>query len=204
LTHPALDSAVLPSRGVVLAVGCVLVAVVVVVVWVRRGSPAWRRALTTTLADARLGLLPRSTWPGAVLLSAVTVAGHVAMFVVAARVAGLSAPAVQLAPLMVLALVVMGLPVNIGGWGPREGFLAVAFGVAGLGAAQGVTASVVYGVLTLVSSLPGAVVLFLRRDRFYGSRIARYSPKHSTRPARRSFPLLGDARDGRPITPDSV
>ena len=35
------------------------------------------------------------------------------------------------------ALLAMALPLNIGGWGPREGVTAVAFGTAGLGAAQG-------------------------------------------------------------------
>jgi hypothetical protein len=49
--------------------------------------------------------------------------------------------------------------VNIGGWGPREGVAALAFGAAGLGAAQGLTVAVVYGVLAFVAGLPGAVVL---------------------------------------------
>ena len=66
-------------------------------------------------------------------------------------------------PLLLLALLVMGLPVNVGGWGPREAFTAVAFGAAGLGAAQGLTVSVVYGVLAFAASLPGAAVLVLRR-----------------------------------------
>jgi len=35
----------------------------------------------------------------------------------------------------------------------------VAFGAAGLGAAQGLTTGVVYGVLALVAALPGALVL---------------------------------------------
>lgn len=48
---------------------------------------------------------------------------------------------------------------SVAGWGPREGVAAWAFGMAGLGAAAGVTASVVYGVMALVATLPGAVVL---------------------------------------------
>jgi len=63
---------------------------------------------------------------------------------------------------MLLALVVMGLPVNVGGWGPREGFVAWAFGVAGLGATLGLTVAVVYGVLAFVASLPGVGVILLR------------------------------------------
>ena len=61
----------------------------------------------------------------------------------------------------------MAVPMNIAGWGPREGVAAWAFGAAGLGAAQGVATAVVYGVMVLVASLPGAVVLvaaWLRRS----------------------------------------
>jgi glycosyltransferase 2 family protein len=61
----------------------------------------------------------------------------------------------------------MGVPTNVGGWGPREGVAAWAFGAAGLGLDRGVTTAVVYGVMVLVASLPGAVVLVVaarRRD----------------------------------------
>jgi glycosyltransferase 2 family protein len=52
----------------------------------------------------------------------------------------------------------MVLP-SVGGWGPREGAAAWAFGAAGLGAEQGITTAVVYGVMVLVACLPGAAVL---------------------------------------------
>ena len=65
----------------------------------------------------------------------------------------------------------MVLP-SIAGWGPREGATAWVFGAAGLGADTGVATAVVYGVVVLVASLPGALVLVgagLRR-RAAGSR----------------------------------
>lgn len=120
-----------------------------------RSASRWRR----TSADVRRGVLARDAWPGVVLLSVLTFAGHLALFLVAARTAGSAAPVGRLLPLMVLTLLAMGLPVNIGGWGPREGVAALAFGAAGLGAAQGLATAVVYGVFALVASLPGAVVL---------------------------------------------
>ncbi len=61
-------------------------------------------------------------------------------------------------PLALLAMLAMVLP-SVGGWGPREGVTAWAFGAAGLGAEQGVATAVVYGVMVLVASLPGAAVL---------------------------------------------
>jgi hypothetical protein len=78
--------------------------------------------------------------------------------VIAARTAGVTAPASELLPLALLVLLAAALP-NVGGWGPREGMTAWAFAAAGLGAPLGVTTAVVYGVLVLFASLPGAVVL---------------------------------------------
>lgn len=101
-------------------------------------------------------------WPGILLASAVPLLGHLATFVLATRVAGSSAPVSGLLPMMLLALVVMGLPLNVGGWGPREGFVAWAFGVAGLGATLGLTVAVVYGVLAFAASLPGAGVILVQ------------------------------------------
>jgi 3,4-dihydroxy 2-butanone 4-phosphate synthase/GTP cyclohydrolase II len=120
------------------------------------------RALAVTLADVRRGLVGADATVGVLSLSAATLAGHLTLFVVAARAAGVTAPAADLVPLMVLALLAMSLPVNIGGWGPREGVSAVVFGAAGLGAAQGLTVAVVYGVLAMIASLPGAGILVFK------------------------------------------
>lgn len=147
--------------GAVVAGVAVLVAAVAAVAgrrWARSGS-AWRRRSAVSLADVRRGLLARDAWPGVALTSALAFAGHLALFLVAARTAGSAAPVTRLLPLMVLTLLAMGLPLNVGGWGPREGVAALAFGAAGLGAAQGLATAVVYGVLALVASLPGAAVL---------------------------------------------
>ncbi|RKS09066.1 uncharacterized membrane protein YbhN (UPF0104 family) [Nocardiopsis sp. Huas11] len=126
----------------------------------RRRRPRWWRALRAAAADARSGLWSHRVQ--VVVLSAAALAGYVVLFLVAARLAGVTAPWAQLVPLVVLALLAMSLPVNVGGWGPREAVAGLAFGAAGLGADQGVTVSVVYGLLALVAALPGAVVLVLR------------------------------------------
>jgi hypothetical protein len=64
----------------------------------------------------------------------------------------------QVLPLALLVMLIMVVP-SVGGWGPREGGSAWAFAAVGLGASQGVTTAVVYGVMVLVSTLPGAAVL---------------------------------------------
>ena len=105
--------------------------------------------------------LPLRAWLAVVLASSVAVAGHVLTFLIAARVAGSDASVAQLLPLALLVLLAMSVPMNIAGWGPREGMAAWAFGAAGLGAAQGVAATVAFGVLVLAAALPGAVVLIV-------------------------------------------
>jgi len=157
-----------PVRPYLPGVIAVLVAVggvVALLLWAlpRAGSARWTRPLRTLATDLRHGVLGRRTWLGVVLASALVVAGHLATFLVAARTAGATASLAELVPLTLLALLAMGVPANVGGFGPREGVAAWAFGAAGLTAAQGVATAMVYGALVLVASLPGAAVLVLRR-----------------------------------------
>lgn len=134
--------------------------------WVRpAGTSRWARVVRVAVADIRAGLLARRTWLRVLLASTLAVAGHLATFVLAARTAGSTAPLSLLLPLTLLALLAMGIPANIAGFGPREGAAAWAFGAAGLSAAEGVATAIVYGALVLVASLPGAAVLAARRVR---------------------------------------
>jgi uncharacterized membrane protein YbhN (UPF0104 family) len=141
----------------------VLAAVLLSRVLPHGGQSRWARTLRTAIADIRYGLLSRRAWPGIVLASAVVVAGHTATFLIAARTAGGAVSTLRMLPLALLVLLAMAVPTNVGGWGPREGVAAWAFGAAGLSAAQGVATAVVYGVMVLVASLPGAGVLFIAR-----------------------------------------
>jgi hypothetical protein len=149
--------------GIVLAVA--LVAVVVTNALPHTGLSRWGRALRTARSDIRDGLIAPHIWPRVVLASVLAVCGHVGTFLLAAHAAGSGAPLSLLVPLGFLALVVMTLPLNIGGFGPREGVAAWAFAAAGLTAATGITTAVLYGGLVLVASLPGAAVLLVRRLR---------------------------------------
>jgi uncharacterized membrane protein YbhN (UPF0104 family) len=169
-----------------------LVAVVVVVallgiVLVARARPngarsAWARLLGRAAGDIRDGLLPRRAWPGIALASLLVVAGHAVTFLIAARAVGITAPASRLLPIVLLVMAAMVLP-SVAGWGPREGVAAWAFGAAGLGAQLGVATAVVYGVMVLVASLPGAAVLVVAWFRLAG-RPRRTQPPLRKRPAR--------------------
>lgn len=93
------------------------------------------------------------------LTSVLVVVGHVAVFLVAFRAAGVEAPLTTRLWLALVVLLAAAVPVSLAGWGPREGAATWVFGAAGLGAATGLTVAVLYGVLALVDVLPGAVDL---------------------------------------------
>ncbi|MDI6909577.1 lysylphosphatidylglycerol synthase domain-containing protein [Nocardioides sp.] len=129
----------------VVATGGVLLAV----------SP-WPAAAVAVGAGLAVALV---RWPQVVAASVLAAAGHVVVFLVAARAAGTDATLAELLPLALVVLLAAAIPLNVAGWGPREGAAAWAFASAGLGAAEGATVAVVYGVLALVATLPGAVLL---------------------------------------------
>jgi len=147
---------------VVTAVAGVALVVVLLCLDPRRLPARIARAVTTDLREA---ILARRAWPGIVLASAVAVLGHVAVFWVAVQATGTDVPVNRLLPLALVVLLAAAVPTNIAGWGPREGAAAGAFASVGLSAAEGVTVAVVYGVLALVATLPGAVVLVVARRR---------------------------------------
>jgi glycosyltransferase 2 family protein len=175
VAHPALLGVVarlVPGGGRPAGLVAGLVAVLVVALgW------AFRERLRTAAADVRAVLCGR-TGPGVVALSVVALAGYLTTFVVAARASGTTAPVSELLPLLVLSLLVMALPLNVGGFGPREAVAAVVFGAVGLGAGQGLAAAVGYGLLCLVACLPGGAVLLLRLS---GRRRARATGTRRTR-----------------------
>ena len=114
--------------------------------------------LPAVVTEIRDGVLRRTAWPAVVLTSTVAVLAYVAMFLVAARTAGVTGSVSRLLPLAMLAVLAMVLP-SVAGWGPREGATAWVFSAAGLGASRGAATAVAYGVMVLFAFLPGAFVL---------------------------------------------
>jgi uncharacterized membrane protein YbhN (UPF0104 family) len=170
-------------------VQCAIVAVAVLVLGM--SSPlhalAWvvgAIAVLVTLATAAVAAVPRGRRllrreaahlaqlfgrPGrsasVVASSIAVVAAHSALFVVACLATGIRAPLIELVALALIALTIGALPINVGGWGPREGAAASAFAAVGLGASAGVAASITFGVLATIAVLPGAFVLIVNRAR---------------------------------------
>jgi uncharacterized membrane protein YbhN (UPF0104 family) len=141
-----------PMRPTALAVAAVGVLVLLVVAVLRRVPRDLHRILHPRRARVSIGLA-----------SALAAAGHTAIFLVAVESTGVAVPLDRMLPVALVVLLAAAVPTNVAGWGPREGAAAWAFGTVGLTAGQGVTAAVLYGVLALVATLPGAVVLIVGR-----------------------------------------
>jgi uncharacterized membrane protein YbhN (UPF0104 family) len=157
LVLPSPVHSLMAPVAVAVAAAAIVIAVPVERLRPRRRS-RWARLRRGVARDVRAGLLARGALPVVALTSAVVGLGHAATFLIAARTAGSTASLRDLLPLAMLALLGMVAP-GIAGWGPREGVAAWVFGAAGLGADLGVSTAVVYGVMALVASLPGALVL---------------------------------------------
>lgn len=155
------------SVALMLAAGAIVTtAILVVVAGVAhrgRAGPVVRAA-RVAVSDGR-GLLHPRVLLGITLASLAAVTGHVATFVVAARTVGVGMPIVELVPVALVVLVVAAVPLNLAGWGPREGAAAWVFAAAGAQAAQGLAVAVAYGAIVLVAALPGAAVILAGRGR---------------------------------------
>lgn len=94
-----------------------------------------------------------------VAASLVVVGAHATTFVVACLAVGIHGSPRELIALAMIALAAASLPLNVGGWGPREAASAAAFATVGWGAGAGLAASTAFGILTLAAVLPGGFVL---------------------------------------------
>jgi uncharacterized membrane protein YbhN (UPF0104 family) len=165
-----LPSPVRPALPYVLAGVAGVAGCAALVVWsaARRGRSRLARTARAASDDLRRQLLAPNVWPQLILASVLVVVGHTATFVIAARVAGCTAPLGELVALLLVVQTAVVIPLSIGGWGPREGAAAWAFAAAGLGAATGVTVATLYAVLMLAAVAPGAGLLLgdaVRRGR---------------------------------------
>ncbi|RFU19933.1 UPF0104 family protein [Geodermatophilus marinus] len=167
-----------PVQGAVPVLAAVAAGAAVAVAATGRVAVRWvpaglARAVRTVAGEARAGLLA----PAVLTSSALVCAGHLGLFLLAAGAAGVPGSPARLLPLAVVVLIAAAIPFNVGGWGPREGVAAWVFAAAGYTAAEGAAVATAFGVLTLVSVLPGAVVLLVhRRRRRSAERSARTGP----------------------------
>jgi len=159
--------AVTPAAVVVLIAGLALVVAALCGLGIVQ--PIWARAAPAARLQRFIGHLRDNLFTSKVSLaqfasSVLVVATYVAVFVLCARAIGVERPLTELWVLVPPVLMVMAIPLSVAGWGLREGAAALVWMLAGLSASEGVAISLAYGAIVLVSSLPGAVVLLMRRS----------------------------------------
>lgn len=150
------------AAGAVLVLGVLLVVGVILV-----RSTRWETLAARVLAYCRrtsaLLLAPRKAAVH-LSLSILLVGATLLELYVAARSVGVVMPWSQLLWLGPLILVAASVPSFFGGWGIREAASALLFAGAGLPQSTGIAVSLIFGVFTLVVSVPGIVVLFFDAD----------------------------------------
>lgn len=99
------------------------------------------------------------------LLSVFIVATYLAVFALCALALQHPLPASAIITIVPLVLLSMVIPVSVGGWGVREAAAATLWPLAGLSSEAGVATSVLYGVVSLVSCLPGALWAWVAHTR---------------------------------------
>ncbi|MET3599701.1 lysylphosphatidylglycerol synthase transmembrane domain-containing protein [Martelella mangrovi] len=93
-------------------------------------------------------------------LSMLTVAAYVAVFMIAASATGAPLPPVAAVTVIPLCLMTMLIPAGVGGWGTREAAAAALWPLFGLTSAAGLSASLLYGMISLLGVAPQGL-LFL-------------------------------------------
>ncbi len=149
------------ARPLLPLVGDVLAGLAAAAVVSALASRRVRRILRNEARELRTGLGSVAVSAQAVAASLVVVCCQLATFAVATAAVGAGVPASRMPALAVVVLLAASIPVNVGGWGPREGVAGWAFALAGFGASAGVASASLFGILALLSFTPGVIVTAL-------------------------------------------
>ena len=83
-----------------------------------------------------------------------------------ARALGITAPYRYFLVFVPVILMIAAMPVSVAGWGVQEAVFQMFFAAVGVGATEAITLSFVYRLCSVILwSLPGGVVLMLKKDR---------------------------------------
>ena len=115
----------------------------------------WLSPLTRSLFGAEI-------LPAQVVFGLAITACNLAAFAFAARAVGVELSMIEIVALVPVILFAMLVPLTISGWGVREGAAAFVLPIAGVSAADGIAASIMFGLALLISVLPGAVLVLSR------------------------------------------
>lgn len=154
-------------------------AISVGVLFAAAASVRVRERLLREGSQVRAGLGSAGAPVPVVIASVVVIACHVATFTLATAAVGIRVPPQQMLTLAIVILFGASIPLNIGGWGPREGIAGWAFALGGFDASGGVAASTLFGVLSVIAVSPGAIIalVFAIRGRKGKDTVQRTAPE---------------------------
>lgn len=124
----------------------------------------WRSRFSSRFAKLKPDLLQAFWHDGAWIkqagLSGLIVGTYIATFMIASHAVGATLPMIAALTAIPLCLLTMLIPAGIGGWGTREAAAAALWPLFGYSSAEGLAASILYGLLSLGgAALPGVIVI---------------------------------------------
>ena len=149
--------------GILLPVAAVLTGLIVMLVLVAKRYKDLSLELHAVFVS-------QYAWAVQAGLSVTVLLAYIGLFMLGAYAVGTPLPIVGALTIVPACLLVMLIPTGLGGWGTREAAAAALWPIAGLSAADGVAASLVYGALALVGAMPGLAILLMSTRR-PGSRV---------------------------------
>lgn len=118
------------------------------------------KLMTDFTSAAAIALVGRPVILRQVVLSTGTTACILAAFALCARSVGLNLPVAAVVTLVPLILLTMLVPITVSGWGLREGAAATLLPLVGATASASLAASVAFGIIGLLTVVPGVVILW--------------------------------------------
>ncbi|HEX8664648.1 MAG TPA: lysylphosphatidylglycerol synthase transmembrane domain-containing protein [Beijerinckiaceae bacterium] len=130
---------------------------------IHRFGARWRivGAVTETIRDMRDILLSRFYAPRVVALCFAIHGISILAFWLLAQGQRLPFDLADAVAIVPLVLLVSMIPIAVGGWGLREGFVVALLGAAGIGTDGALLLSLSFGTVVLIAALPGVAILAL-------------------------------------------
>ncbi len=150
----------MPTRPALVLVPGALVAILLI--WSLAQSPVVARWWSGFSQHVRTALFSHAAWPVQFISSLLVISSYLAVFWCLAMGLGLPVAVDDVGLLLALCTILlmsMTIPLTVAGWGVREGTAAMLWPLAGMDAESGMALAVCYGLLVLVSALPGALFL---------------------------------------------
>ncbi len=161
---PFVDGSVGPSEALIfmlVAIGSfAFIAAITLIIWFS-GSVWWRKFIRKIGRSLSVCYGLPYAWLVQTVLSLAIVASYIAAFAVASAAIGAPVPMIGLVTVIPLCLLTMAIPISVGGWGTREAAASVLWPLLALSADQGVAASILYGVIVTLGTLPGLILFIL-------------------------------------------